>query len=545
MANVPFNLRELVDDVVARATSESGERDDTCLVSFASNIPFAVTGDKAALSRVLKDFIEFGTSRASTGAVVIDVDTGGPIDPGRGKLTLRLRLQAPGTGLTSDEASNILTAFLSGSAPADPGGGSETHATGRELIDRMGASVAVECTPGKDFAVSFSAEFGIVRTGRPAAAKRGGPSRRFGDPEMNMPDGLERLRGARILLAEDNPVNQNLAREILVQAGCEVEIAADGRETVDAVRQHGYSFDAILMDVQMPIVDGYEATRQIRTELDQSDVPIIAMTANVLCDERERCLAVGMNDYIAKPFHIPDLYATIIRWIAPSDAQPEHAENVDAPAPGDPALAGAVGGRLPDQIPEIDISTGLVRAMGNRELYADLLAQFARTNRSLAVEIASAIANGDRDRARFLVHGISSSAGNLGAQELHMAARSLEHALAEGGDIDELLAPFQDRLQRVLSGIREAGVELNGRPARLGDGQGPFDRKEASHAAATLAAMLDDQDMAARHHVDRVLELFGGRGRDEQLQSLMVHLEALEFAEAKKLLAGICEDILK
>ncbi|GFO66626.1 hypothetical protein GMLC_02050 [Geomonas limicola] len=125
------------------------------------------------------------------------------------------------------------------------------------------------------------------------------------------------LMGARVLLVEDHPINQEIAREILTTSGAQVSIAGNGEEAVQAVLEASQPFDLVLMDIQMPVMDGYQATRLIREEPQGQTIPIIAMTANGIGDERERCLAAGMSDHLAKPIDLDELFEVIKRWLVP------------------------------------------------------------------------------------------------------------------------------------------------------------------------------------------------------------------------------------
>lgn len=539
MDRVSFSLTDLLDDVAQRVGPVAGGRSAGDLFPVAEGVPRNLTGDPKSLGQVLVDLIETAFECVGSGDVAVGVDVAGQGPDGDPRsVILRFMVRDSTAGLTREVADNLLAKFSSARKKAGAGG--------TEPVDRMGGSIAVASEPGKGSAVSFTASFGV----EPAAAgdpDEGAepPRRRNTKAGITMPEGLERIRGAHILLAEDHPVNQNLTREILVHAGCTVDVAEDGRQTVNAVRDRGDSYDAILMDVQMPIVDGFEATRLIRKELRESDLPIIAMTANVLGDERKRCLAAGMNDYVSKPIHIPDLYSALIRWVKPGGQRPgQPAETVPA-ADHDVRPPGGRDVYLPGRLAGIDLDSGLARAMGNRDLYAGLLAQFAKTNVETGKDVGGAIADGDLDKARFLVHGLASTAGNIGADELYSVASELEKAIvARSNDIGRLFDAFRDRLDGVLNAIRQSGISPRSKLDALGRGDAPFDRQEATRLTAWFMAMLDDQDMEAHDHLDKLFGILGGRGHDEQLKRLEESLEALEFPEAREILADICKEIL-
>ena len=307
---------------------------------------------------------------------------------------------------------------------------------------------------------------------------------------------LGRISGARILLAEDNEINQQVAKEILTNAGMQVSLALNGQEALDMVRRHDY--DAVLMDIQMPVMDGYEATKRIRRweeGIRKSEVgsrnkkggdsesnsafriphsafhslPIIAMTAHAMTGDREKSLAAGMNDHVAKPIDPSELFTILDKWIAPA------AERKNRPMPlaeisglkpetdagqfpprqrPDPEEDG-----LPDSLPGFDLAQGLIRLQGNRRLYRKLLLDFKLNYASTAINIEQAIADRDFKKAHSLVHNIKGLAGNLSAVSLQSAATDLEglikqalgHNMPGTDQMERSYAKLQDALQEALT----------------------------------------------------------------------------------------------
>jgi CheY-like chemotaxis protein len=547
MENVSFSLNDVLDDVARQIGSAAGGRGVEKLFAVAEGVPRNLTGHPSSLRLVLAELFGIVLEGTASGEPVAGIDVvGWGSGLVRRSATLRFTVRNSGAGLTCEEAASILMKFFSSGPSTHSGTEADGRTGGREEVDRMGASIAVASEPRKGFAVSFTAEFGMRPDAADERKKRDYLARqRKSKTEIKMPEGLEKIRGARILLAEDNPVNQNLTKEILVHVGCDVDVAEDGQATVNAIRDGGNSYDVILMDVQMPIMDGFEAARRIRTDLLETDLPIIAITAKLLGDERQRCLAAGMDDYVPKPIHIPELYAALIRWIKPGKRNAGQTGETLPATKQDATPPSGTDVYLPDEIPEIDIESGLARAMGNRELYTELLIQFSKTNETVGADIGAAIVNGDLDRARFLVHGMASTAGNLGAEDLYATASELEKAFVAGRDsIGNLFGTFQDRLDKALNAIRTSGISEQGRQVRLGSGEVPLDRQEASRFAEMFTVMLEDQNMGAPDQVGKLLDIFGGRGHDEQLKRLQASLEALEFQDAREILAGICKEIL-
>jgi two-component system sensor histidine kinase/response regulator len=229
------------------------------------------------------------------------------------------------------------------------------------------------------------------------------------------------LRGARVLLVEDHEINQMVAREVLENAGVIVTIADEGQQGVMAVRNG--QFEAVLMDVQMPVMDGLDATRLIRQEERFRGLPIIAMTAAVMVQDREACLASGMNDYVSKPIMSDELLSTLSKWIVPrrTEASPHNAL---------PGTGGAAAWPSATELPGFELQRMRTLLGGKQELLTKLLSQFNDQFSGAVNELAMLLQQGNKAGMVALLHAIKGAAGNLGAIELHQAAGQWEDALA-------------------------------------------------------------------------------------------------------------------
>jgi two-component system, sensor histidine kinase and response regulator len=241
---------------------------------------------------------------------------------------------------------------------------------------------------------------------------------------------FERLAGGRVLLAEDNEINQQVAMEILRGAGLEVVLATNGREAVERVTRGG--FDAVLMDVQMPVMDGYAATREIRKweggrrKNHQSPIPIIAMTAHAMSGDSAKSLAAGMNDHITKPIDPAALFETLARWIKPGTRFRRASALPDSDAAGRSGGSPPEEPDLPDVLPGFDLKEGLRRLRGNGVLYRRLLVNFADQFTGAAKALRRALDEGDLGCVAQQVHAIKGVAGNLAAASLQSASAALE-----------------------------------------------------------------------------------------------------------------------
>ena len=251
------------------------------------------------------------------------------------------------------------------------------------------------------------------------------------------------MLGLSVLLVEDNSINQMVARRILEFAGAEVVVAADGIKALEILSTERHHFDAVLMDIQMPGMDGYDTTRAIRKNMGLTDLPIIAMTANALASDRDQCLAVGMDDHIGKPFIVDQMIATIINHtkvnVGCGDLSPSSVKN-DVSLPSNSA---------------IDVREALTRAMGDSDLLKILMGEFAQTYSEIANTFYRLLIEGNlRDLARG-AHDLKGVSGTLGARQLSTAAKVLQTA-AESGNLEEVRSACDDVRNLLPTVIMEA-----------------------------------------------------------------------------------------
>ena len=265
------------------------------------------------------------------------------------------------------------------------------------------------------------------------------------------------VKGARILLVEDNELNQQVASEILRNNGFDVIIAGDGQQAIDMLNEE--VVDAVLMDIQMPVKDGYVSTEEIRRDKRFKKLPIIAMSAFALSTDREKSINAGMNDHVSKPFQVDHLLATLIKWIEPRKSKTKQLSNGSLLPARDIDQLIAAGRNLdfPNDIPCLHIQKAKQYVDGNAALYHELLASFYQSYSRATEEIETALSRGDKSLAHRLVHTIKSVAGTIGATDLQTTAGKMEIAFINEDDaaVRNYVKVFQNSLDIVLSGIQE------------------------------------------------------------------------------------------
>ena len=270
------------------------------------------------------------------------------------------------------------------------------------------------------------------------------------------------IRGSRILLAEDNEINQEIAIELLEDAGMNITVANNGREAVELAGQSEY--DCILMDMQMPEMDGYEATQALRKDNRFKSLPIIAMTANAMAGDREKCLEAGMNDHVSKPISVKELFGALIKWIPPREQSDLISESrVKGLAQKDPSKVSEdkAAEPLPSELPGLDIQAGLTIVSGNKKLYLKLLGKFSKDYIHCAESIRKAWESDKLEEAEREAHTVKGVASNIGAKPLALSAGKIEVAVRNKDDSNKepLLKQFHKDLIQVHESLKQLNLE--------------------------------------------------------------------------------------
>ncbi|MET0094552.1 MAG: response regulator, partial [Sedimenticola sp.] len=351
-----------------------------------------------------------------------------------------------------------------------------------------------------------------------------------GLPVKDMAQQLEasaNLRGARILLAEDNEINQELAMELMRNVGILLTVANNGQEAIDLLANE--DFDGILMDVQMPVLDGLEATRRIRQDARYRELPIIAMTAEAMENDRVAALDAGMNDYITKPVNVHEMFATMNRWITPGVSR---AGDEQAAFPRDHGPAFVLDEELLTGLDGIDTRAGLHTAQGNHALYMKLLGMFSEGQKDFAKTFGQLFGSGDPEEATRAAHTLKGVAGNIGARQLQTLARQLELACREDGgaaEVKMLLSLVSKELQQVIDSIDK----IEGLVAEaIAESETAGGMEGVDDALTRLSRLLAANNTDAVDLVDEILGMTLPEGLEQQLSEVRNLVSGYQFDEA-------------
>ena len=533
--HIDFSLDSVLDNVTGVIADAARKRGLQLVLVVAPDVPRQLIGDPLRLGQILINFASNAVKFTHEGHVTLSAQLAGRDGD---RALLRFAVRDTGIGLSAEQCASLFQSFTQAdtSISRKYGGTGLGLAISRKMAALMGGEVGVDSVAGVGSTFWCTAWMGTQRQRPPHAGVQGLTMLPVDDEASAAPTAaqsqllLARIRGARVLLVEDNEVNQQVACDMLTGAGLVVEVANNGVECLAMLGQAGY--DLVLMDMQMPVMDGLQATEALRASDRYPSLPVLAMTANVLADDRARCLAAGMNDFLSKPIEPDALWAQLVRWIAPRH-------------PGGPiALRDGAALQVVDvsraEVPVIDgldTAAGLRRVLGTPAAYVKLLRTFLRSQSAVPARLTAALQQSDLVGAAALLHTLRGVAGNIGAVPLHNLAQRLEQALA-GDAAAELVARTQAlvlELERLAAAIT-AALPAEG-PA---GGKASVDEQQLADVCERLLAHMADNDARAetllQQHRALLQAAFG-----EAAAAVESALDQFDFDTARALLTQAWE----
>ncbi len=505
----PFDLDEILYNLGSLFVGLAEEKRLDLKMDIAPDVPPGLIGDALRLQQVLSNLLSNAIKFTERGEVVLSITVQ---HTENSRVRLSFSVTDAGIGISATDHDKLFHPFsqVDGSITRRFGGTGLGLVISQNLLQLMGSEFIVDSTPGKGSRFSFELVMGIATL----------PIKHPATLATQAPGNL--LTGVRILVAEDNLINQKVVREYLNLSGILVEIANNGKEALALLEHH--EFDAVLLDIHMPEMDGFDTARLIRSQPRFDKLPVIALTACVTKEERERCMASGMNDFIAKPVNSKQLMSTLAQWVKPFGTA---ASDKAAAEPMPDKLAGMNG------LPDFDLNNLLAMLGNNHQLAIQLLFTFMDSMKNVPEEIEDMIETEDFVSARELVHKIKGASGNIGAMRLHAVAGTLESEL-KGGQFAASFSSFVDAFNQTMSAI-----------AALDQPEGLLPATESNIEALKSSAVELDQLLKENDFISEgllnTLKSHLTIGQWDVFTELHKLIQSLRYDEARKVLRRITE----
>jgi two-component system sensor histidine kinase/response regulator len=427
LETVLFSLHTVLQEISDLLSAKIESKNLIFFLKLNEEVPNYIIGDPLRLKQILINLINNAIKFTLSGTITLNIK---PSQFENGRIKLHFAIQDTGVGISTEVIPGLFDAFIqaNGSTTRKFGGTGLGLTICKQLTTMMQGDIWADSKLDVGSTFNFTAWFEIPT-------------------ELNIPSPaittttVQNLSGIQILLVEDNLINQQIVQEMIEAEGVSVSIANNGKEALTMVEVN--NFDAILMDIQMPEMDGYEATKLIRKQ--HHKIPIIAMTANAMTGDREKCLAAGMDDYISKPIDDNLLFSVLEKWMAKTINKTNSIITTD--------LNGLT-------LVGINTVNGLKRLGGNQQLYQQLLREFYNNNKNIVKKVNQAIEQNELENVITLIHTISGTAGNLGIDDLHKAAKNMETMLTVKNSITpELLEQYSTDVADTMQVLSDINVD--------------------------------------------------------------------------------------
>ena len=502
-----FLLDELFENLSTLFSTKISEKGLNFSCSAGPDVPPALIGDSLRLGQILMNLVSNAEKFAEQSDIAVSVAVE---ERKADRVKLKFSVADSGVGINEEEQYRLFEPFtqLDASSTRKHGGTGLGLSICKSLVEMMQGDIWVESTPGKGSTFYFTVELAIgqIEVAQKSAVR-------------NLPMAVATgVQGGQVLVVDDNEVNRLVAEGLLKMSGFEVALAINGKEAVRMAGEEPY--DAILMDIQMPVMDGNVATRLIRNNPALRKIPIIAMTANAMAGDREKYLAAGMNDYVAKPIDPEELFRVLSQWVEDAEREPYEKEK------GSEAVASTIIPRLAG----IDMADGLKRMGGNLAAYQKVLKKF-RENQSTSVEQIRQLLQQKDDKGPIrIAHSLKGTAGNIGAKLLFDSASKLELALKENmaEAVEIYLSQVESQLEKLMDSLGEIIVDQEKGISPAGE----IDLNALTEAMPQLKELLSAGDAQAMEVMDKIRTIIQGQPEWDSFAPIEKMIEQYDFEGA-------------
>jgi len=530
---VPFKLKQMTDKLQNTLSVDAEKKALDLVIDIDPDIPKQLIGDELRIRQFLVNLTKNAIKYTDQGEVRVELDLV-ELDKQHGSVVLEGRVIDTGVGISQTRQETLFSSFtqVDDSMEAKASGTGLGLSISKQLIEMMGGEISVSSTEGKgscfEFCLSCRVESRDIKrssTSPTSITKEPNDSTTNKDPSRE----IKLTEGIKVLLVDDIEINRELAREILTKYKVRTSMAIDGKQAIEKARKG--NFDLILMDMEMPVIDGCEATKQIRKF--DSNTPIIAMTANTLVEDKQRCSDAGMNGFITKPFNDTELIELIYSQVN-NKKEEQLSPNIENTKDTN-NIEDTFSTVSPPDLKSINFTEGLNRCQGNRKLYVKLLRDFSKNYHEVGIQLEAMFKSKQLDEYARTAHTLKGVAANLGIQHIPDIAKQLENikTLDEEGltsTMLELANAMNDLLSEITQ-LLESEPELQDTQA-----ENKFDTRELGEKLKLLESMITEQKMEAYDQAVLYLKCWPIEEQITQIESLVSALDLFEFEQASQTL---------
>jgi len=523
MEHIPFRLNIMIANVSGMVQQKVADKGLILLIDTSPDVPACLVGDPRRLDQIILNLLNNSVKFTEHGEVTLETVLL-MLENERAKLKFSVR--DTGIGLSTEQIARLFQPFTQadGSTTRKFGGTGLGLSISKQLTELMGGEIWCESTEGVGSTFSFTAWFGV---GQPGDMEQ---SRCLVDMNSEDRETSFNFSGSRVLLVEDNKFNQHLAIELLKETGILVDIANNGEEAVKMVTDGNRQYNLVLMDIQMPIMDGYEATRLIRSDSRFTSLPIIAMTAHAMEEERQKIMEAGIDAHITKPINAQVMLQSMKLFLREQESSAnlnEMFEEINGNETAIPEIAG------------LDVAGALYRLDGDKKLYLWVLRTFVESESNMATLIEEALNAGNNSLAAGYAHTIKGTLGSMGAVALFEMAQSLEKAI----DLGELTESIKESLGHFTAGLNLLVTDLKSHLQTAPEGDDDdnalsdtVDMAIVKPILKRLLVYIKGRNGKAEHYLDDYKRELAGLPGKKDVKQIKKHLRNFDFAAADEAL---------
>ncbi len=520
LESIPFDLHELMAQMDSLMSIHSQQKGILLHIHIDPEIPRYLLGDPLRIKQILLNLIGNAFKFTSQGEVRVEVRHG--LHAQHSFFPVAFTIRDTGIGIDAARQAELFQPFVQSDSSTTRmyGGTGLGLAITRQLAEMMDGSISLISTPG--YGSTFTVTLPLLLSDQ-RELEMHRERAELGTADEST---LEQIRGARILLVEDNKINQQVAEELLIQECFQVDLAENGQQALEMLTPGRY--DLVLMDLQMPVMDGYQATVAIRKQKIYDSLPVLAMSANAMRHDREQCRAIGMNDHIPKPVDRKQLLTALCHWIKPAVRS----------KPAKPLQERSSPTQLfpLDHLPGINSRIALGRLGGNQKVYCSILRKFATEHSAAVQEIRHLLKEDERHPAERMAHTLKGIAGAIGAEDLQEAARLLEDGIRKHTVLDPLLSAAEEQLTQIIAMLKHQLPPVT--EVQTGGDGIEVNRKQIQEKLLQLKERLSNYDAGSG---DTLAELLDMNLPVELRQRLILLKQPIEQFDAEAALVLLTE----